>query len=75
MHKDLKKAPDSDLFKDLFNFDLKIRVFDEVYAYLIFQSLLKNFILVAFVYQKLLHGETSKKCSMIKEFSLFLILW
>ena len=46
-------------------FDLKIRVFDEVYAYLIFQfavvfpACVKHFILIAFVYQKLLHGEIS----------------
>ena len=59
-------------------FRLKIRVFDEVYANLILQfgvvfhkACVKNFILIAFVYQKLLQGEISKKRSKIKKFSFF----
>ena len=32
---------------------------------------MENFILIAFVYQKLLHSEISTKLSKIKEFSLF----
>ena len=62
-------------------FELKIRVFDKVYAYLILQfavifpgSLLKNFILIAFVYQKLLHGENSKIRSKSENFNYFPIL-
>ena len=59
-------------------FQLKIRVFDEVYAYLVLhfdvvfpaqtKKMFKKFILIAFVYQQLLHCEISKKCSKIKEF-------
>ena len=62
-------------------FQLKIRVFDEVYAYLVLhfdvvfpaqtKKMFKKFILIAFVYQQLLHCEISKKCSKIKEFSFF----
>ena len=58
-------------------FGLKIWVFDEVYAYLILQfaivfpASVKKFILIEFVYQKLLHCEISTKLSKIKEFSLF----
>ena len=46
-------------------FGLKIRVFDEVYDYLIIYSA------VVFPAQSLLHGEISKKCFKIKELSLF----
>ena len=35
------------------------------------RACVKNFILIVFVYQKLLHGEISKNGSKIKEFSLF----
>ena len=58
---------DSDLFQDFSIFGLKIRAFDEVYAYLIIQlavvlpACVKKFILTAFAYQKLLHSEISKK--------------
>ena len=60
-------------------FDVKIRVFDEVYAYVILQfavvsqhrACVKKCILIAFVYQKLLHGEINKKGSKTKEFSFF----
>ena len=34
----IEKTPHSDIFKFYFNFELKIAVFDDVYAYLILQS-------------------------------------
>ena len=34
----IEKTPDSDILKFYFNFELKIAVFDDVYAYLILQS-------------------------------------
>ena len=57
-------------------FEIKIRVFDEVYAYLILQfavvfqawSLCKK---CCIVYQKLLHREISKKHSKIKRIFVF----
>ena len=60
-------------------FELKTRVSDEVYAYLILQFAVysqhkvsvKKFILIGIDCQKLLNGEISKKYSDIKEFSLF----
>ena len=54
----------------------------KLYAYLILQfaiaflsfELVKEIILIAFVYQKWLHSEISQKCFEIKEFSFFRIL-
>ena len=63
--------------------ELKIRVFDEGYTYLILQfaivflrfELVKKIILIAFAYQKWLHGENSQKYFKIKKcsFSNFLL--
>ena len=82
-----KKSSRSDLFKDFFNFWTQNQglwwsvslLNSSVYCSTPkIELVYKKFILIAFVYQKLLHGEISSKRCMINEFSFFpnfVVVW